>query len=400
MSKLTCILNCSISFFPDHCFIQALSTKRIIGQGRESGGLYILETEVSKSAAFSGVVTLFELHCRLGHPSLSLLKKLYLQFSSISSLNRESCQYAKLHCVHLSPRVNKRVSAPFELVHFDVWGPCTVMSPTGFKHFIAFVDDFSHISWLYPMKSYYKLCSHFSAFFAEIQTQFHVFVQTLRSDNAKEYLSESFQSFMFQHGILYQTSYIDTPSQNGVAKRKNRHLEIAQALLFQMHVPKHFWDDAVSTACFLINKMSSSVLNWATPYHQLFPNDPLFHIDPKVFGCICFVRDARPQVSKLNLKSLKCIFVGYSRVQKGYRCYCPTLQRYFVSTVGAFFETTPFSLSSIVTSQGEDNDLLVYMVSLLVPTLSPIPIFTKPLSKDRVSYLSNKLGMINICVPT
>ena len=33
-------------------------------------GLYILETEVSKSVVCSGVVTLFELHRRLGHPSL------------------------------------------------------------------------------------------------------------------------------------------------------------------------------------------------------------------------------------------------------------------------------------------------------------------------------------------
>ena len=67
-----------------------------------------------------GVVTPFELRCRLGHPSLSPLKKLYLQFSSLSSLNFESCQYAKLHFVHLSSRFNKQVFAPFELVHYDV----------------------------------------------------------------------------------------------------------------------------------------------------------------------------------------------------------------------------------------------------------------------------------------
>ena len=120
MSKLTRTLNCSISFFPNHCLIQDLSTKWIIGPGREPGGLNILETKVSKSVACSGVVTSFELHCRLGHPSLPLLKKLYPQFCSLSSLNCESCQYAKLHRFHLSPRVNKRASAPFELVHYDV----------------------------------------------------------------------------------------------------------------------------------------------------------------------------------------------------------------------------------------------------------------------------------------
>ena len=90
--------------------------KWIIGRGHESGVLYILETEVSKSVVCSKVVTPFKLHCHMGHPSLSLLKKLYPQFSSLSSLNCESCQYVKLHRVHLSPRVNKRASAPFELM--------------------------------------------------------------------------------------------------------------------------------------------------------------------------------------------------------------------------------------------------------------------------------------------
>ena len=99
----------------------------------------------------------FELHCCLGHLSLSLLKKLCPQFSSLSSLNCDSCQYAKLHRVHLRPRVNKRASAPFELVHSDVWGPCSVMSPTGFNYFVTFVDDFSRVTWLYLMKSRSKL---------------------------------------------------------------------------------------------------------------------------------------------------------------------------------------------------------------------------------------------------
>ena len=95
---------------------------------------------------------------------------------------------------------------------------------------------------------------------------------------------------MLQHGILHQTTCVDTTSQNRVAERKNIHLlEIARGLLFQMHVPKYFWVDVVSTACFLINRMSSSVLNWSTLYHQLFPNNALLPIEPKVFGCTCFI---------------------------------------------------------------------------------------------------------------
>ena len=62
------------------------------------------------------------------------------------------------------------------------------MSPTRFKYFVTFVDDFSRVTWHYLIKRCYELFfSYFSAFCVEIQTQFHVSVQTLRSDNAKGY---------------------------------------------------------------------------------------------------------------------------------------------------------------------------------------------------------------------
>ena len=86
------------------------------------------------------------------------------------------------------------------------------MSPIEFKYFVTFVDDFFLITWLYLMKSCYVFFFLILVPYAEIQTQFYVSVQTLRSDNTKEYLLEPFQSFMLQHEILYQTSCVDTPS--------------------------------------------------------------------------------------------------------------------------------------------------------------------------------------------
>ena len=163
------------------------------------------------------------------------------------------------------------------------------MSPTGFRYFVTFVDNYSRTTWLYLMKIHSELFSHFCAFCAKFHTRFHISVQNLRSDNAKEYLSEQFQSFMLQNGILHRTFCVDSPSHNGVAKRKNGLLETTRALLFQMHVPKHLWVDVVSTACFLINQMPSSVLDWATPFQTPFPHKSLFPIKPRVFGCTFFI---------------------------------------------------------------------------------------------------------------
>ena len=60
-------------------------TKQIIGRGHEFDDLYILDPIVPRPIACFGVTTPFETHCRLGHSSLPLFKKLCPQFSSLSS---------------------------------------------------------------------------------------------------------------------------------------------------------------------------------------------------------------------------------------------------------------------------------------------------------------------------
>ena len=81
--------------------------KQIIGTRREFGGLYILDPAVSRPITCYRVTTPFETHCRLSHPSLPLLKKLCPQFSRVSSLDCESCQFAKHHRFSSRPRVSK-----------------------------------------------------------------------------------------------------------------------------------------------------------------------------------------------------------------------------------------------------------------------------------------------------
>ena len=71
-------------------------------------------------------------------------------------------------------------------------------------------------------------------------------------------------------------------------------LETSRALSFQMSVPKHFWVDAISTNCFLINRMPSSAPLGQIPYHVLFPTKQLIPIESKIFCCTCFVRDVCP----------------------------------------------------------------------------------------------------------
>jgi transposase InsO family protein len=57
-----------------------------------------------------------------------------------------------------------------------------------------------------------------------------------------EYVNQEFEQFLASNGIEHQTTCVNTPQQNGVAERKNRHLlEVACSLMFTMNVPKFLW---------------------------------------------------------------------------------------------------------------------------------------------------------------
>jgi len=134
------------------------------------------------------------------------------------------------------------------------------------------------------MKNRSELFSIFQSFFNEIKNQFRVSIRILRSDNAREYLSHSFNTFMKSHGILHQTLCAYTPQQTGVAECKNIHLvDTTRTLLIHSGVPQRFWGDAILSACYLINRMPSSVLNNKVPHSILFPHEPLHLLPLKVF---------------------------------------------------------------------------------------------------------------------
>lgn len=357
VSKLTKSLDCSITFVADSVIVQDRSTGKMIGTGHESQGLYHLFNPNS-SVAFTSTTSADLLHHRFGHPSLNKLQKLTPSLSTLSSLECESCQLGKQIRNSFPKRVNNRATCPFELVHSDIWGPSQVSTTMGFHYFVIFIDDYSRCTWVYLMKNRSELFSIFQKFHAEIQNQFSTSIKVLRSDNGREYLSTSFSNFLSSKGITHQTSCAYTPQQNGVAERKNRHLiETTRTLLIHHNVPLHFWGDALLTACYLINRMPSSVLQGQSPYSILFQGEDPYHLPLRVFGCTCFVHDHTPGKDKLKPKSIKCVFLGYSRLQKGYKCYDPTTKKYHISADVTFFESSPYFSSSIENTQSISNVL-------------------------------------------
>jgi transposase InsO family protein len=227
----------------------------------------------------------------------------------------DACELAK-HTRGTYPSSGMRSKKPFEVIHSDVWGPCEVHSISGHRWFVTFIDCFSRYTWLYLLKRKSDVFSVFKDLCALIKNQHEATIKVLRSDNGTEYVNQELEQFLTANGIEHQTTRVNTPEQDGVAERKNRHLlEVARSLMFTMHVQKFLWGEAIKTATYLINRMPLCTLGYKTPTKCLL-NSNEFVVPPKVFGCVCFVHDYRNSVGKLDSHALKCVFVGYSPSKK------------------------------------------------------------------------------------
>ena len=207
------------------------------------------------------------------------------------------------------------------------------------------------------MKEKSKVRHIFQTFNLMVQNQFNSKIQVLKSDNAKEYFTSSLSTYLQNHGIIHISSCVDTPQQHGVAERKNRHLlEVAWCLMFSSNVPNYFWEEAILTTTYLINRMPSRVLTFQSPHQLLlkkFPHTRAASSDLplKVFGCTTFVHVYPQNRSKFAPRANKCIFLGYSPTQKRYKCYSPTNKRFYTTMNFSFFEHVFFYPKSHV--QGE-----------------------------------------------
>ena len=152
---------------------------------------------------------------------------------------------------------------------------------------------------------------------------------------------------MEERGITHHMSCTNTSVQNGLAERKNRHLlEITKGLLFACNALNHYWGDVVLTATHSINHTPSRVLKFQTPHMLLKKKFPTIkfssNLPLKVFGSTCFVHNLAPNRSKLDLRSIRCMFLGYSSTQKGYKCYTPQQRKVYICRDVTFLEQVSF----------------------------------------------------------
>ena len=145
---------------------------------------------------------------------------------------------------------------PLELLHMDLFGPNAYKSLGGNSFSLIIVDELSRFTWVFFLDDKSQVQKILKNFIRKAQNQFEVKIKKVRSDNGTEFKNANVDTFLDEEGISHEFSATYTPQQNGVVERKNRTLiEMARTMLDEYKTPKHFWAEAVETACHATNRL-------------------------------------------------------------------------------------------------------------------------------------------------
>jgi hypothetical protein len=138
---------------------------------------------------------------------------------------------------------------------------------------------------------------------------------TIRTDNAMEFKAQ--KPWAAKQGIQFEFTEPDTPQQNAVAERLNRHLlERTRAIMIQANIPKEYWPYTVQMANHLRNR---TIIVRGT--HQKTPFELWKGYPPdisKFRNPFCRVWFHKKQNDKLEPRAIKGVFIRYQSSRSHY----------------------------------------------------------------------------------
>ncbi|GJX28644.1 putative ribonuclease H-like domain-containing protein [Tanacetum coccineum] len=213
------------------------------------------------------------------------------------------------------------ISAPLQLLHMNLFGPTSIRSIDHKYYSLVVTDDFSRFTWVFFLGTKDETYGILKDFITFIENQLTKKVKAIRCDNGTEFKNSKLIELCRSKGIRRDYSNARTPQQNGVAERKNRTLiEAARTMLADSKLPTMFWTEAVSTACYVLNRVLVTKPHNKTPYELVSGKVPnISHLKP--FGCLVTILNTSDHLGKFEGKADEGFIVGYAAHSKAYRVY-------------------------------------------------------------------------------
>ncbi|GKB43587.1 ribonuclease H-like domain-containing protein [Tanacetum coccineum] len=214
-------------------------TRRVLLRCDSTGDLYPVTSPSSIPHAF--LVSQHMWHQRLRHPGGDVLR--LLVSSNFISYNKEkppvlchACQLGK-HVRLSFVSFSTVISSSFDINYSDVW-TLPILSLSGFKYYVWFLDHYSQFFWVYPLVNKYDVMSKFMLFRNYVRTQFKCEIKSFQYDHGGEFENRRLHTLFAENGIQFIFSCPQTSQQNGKSKQMVRTINnLIRTLLFQANLP-------------------------------------------------------------------------------------------------------------------------------------------------------------------
>lgn len=289
--------------------------------------------KVSVATANVDATDLLDLHRRLGHANLIVVKEMakrvgiVVTSAALKDIPCDDCVLGKSARVSVDrTKADPRSSAPGQYIHTDLNGPMEVKSIGGARYAMVFVDDFTRVTRVYPLRDKTETLSAIQRFTIDAASIGIVFGKgsTLHGDNGTEYRNAAVDRWCLTNGVMQTSCPPHTQALNGVAERYWRTVvDMARTMLIAAALPKSFWVAAMLHATAIRNLLPSQSLGGRAPLAVLTGSQPTFdHLH--TFGAKAFVTTPKGMRKKWDPKAREGIYVGFSPVNKSHMVYIPT----------------------------------------------------------------------------
>ncbi|GKA78908.1 putative ribonuclease H-like domain-containing protein [Tanacetum coccineum] len=247
----------------------------------------------------------------------------------------------KQHRASCKSKVLNPITKPLFMLHMDLFGPTFVSSLMHKKYCLVVTDDYSRFTWVFFLTTKDETNEILKNFIKEIENLVDKKEKIIRCDNGTEFKNKVMDDFCREKGIRREYSVARTPQQNCVAERRNKTLiEAARTMLADSKLPTTFWPEAVSTACYVQNRVLVVKPHNKTPY-ELFRGFELALSFMRPFGCHVIILNTLDNLGKFDGKSDEGFFVGYSLSSKAFRVYNTITMRVEENLHIGFLENKP-----------------------------------------------------------
>jgi len=155
-----------------------------------------------------------------------------------------ACALGKFDRKQYRPSKRKATNV-LDKVPMDIKGPMEVSAIGGFKYFLVLVDDCSGYITVFLMQGKSQALQQYKTFCEQVWNQLYKRVTYLRCDNANEFLTKQFVTYLNTQGRVLQ----QTPEVNGTAECNIRTLmKMVRGMLKNAQLIKSLWAEAVLAA--------------------------------------------------------------------------------------------------------------------------------------------------------